>query len=71
MLTADAAFEIWDYKSTFGDGNSHELTDTVFVNRGKRIVREYPIFHIFDHETRFRVIPGDAECRLGEIIRSE
>ena len=71
VLAADTDLEIRTNASPEFDGHPHDLSHTGYVEGRERVIGEHALLDVVTEESRLRVVPRDAEHRLGEIVRSK
>src|SRR5207302_10314369 len=71
VLAADAELERRLRPPPSLDRQPHQVADATHVQRLERIVLQNTIFQVPRQELALRVVAGEAERRLGQVVRAE
>ncbi len=71
MLAADAELDLGIDAARPLDGEAHEVADAAYVQRLERVRSEDAVFEVVRQELALGVVAGEAERRLGQVVRAE
>ncbi len=71
VLAADPGFEIRTDRLGLLEGDAHQLSNSIRIDREERVVREDSLRYVVDEESALGIVTADAVGHLRQVVRAE